>query len=140
MIGKHAMSLLAATILCYACGNSSQQDEAITNTDTGVAQAFIRATLDNKVEQATELMIKDSTNLQLMDVFKTSITKMGADKIKLHKEAMIIVNELIPVVNDSLTIFNYSLSYEKDKKSKLKMVRVNGQWRVDFKYTFSGNL
>ena len=31
-------------------------------------------------------------------------------------------------------------TFKKDKTNKLKMVRINGQWMVDLKYTFSGNL
>jgi len=60
-------------------------------------------------------------------------------KLEKNKDADIIVNE-VSYVTDTVCIFNYSNSYAKDVKTKLKLVRINNKWQVDLKYTFSGNL
>ena len=42
-------------------------------------------------------------------------------------------------LSDSVTIITYSNTY-KNKPSKLKMVKKNNEWLVDFKYTFNSNM
>ena len=67
--------------------------------------------------------------------FKTK----SKEELEQYKNADIIVNE-VNNVSDSVTIVNYSNTYKKLEKNKVKVVRVNGRWFIDFKYTFSGNL
>jgi len=59
--------------------------------------------------------------------------------LEYYRNADIIINE-ISTVSDSVSIVNYSTSFLRNKSNKLKMVKVNGQWLVDLKYTFSGNM
>lgn len=40
--------------------------------------------------------------------------------------------------NDSTTIINYANSYMK-KPMEIKVVRVNNEWWIDFKYTSAGD-
>jgi hypothetical protein len=42
-------------------------------------------------------------------------------------------------VNDSTTVINYSNDY-MNKPMEIKVIRSNNEWKVDFKYTYSGNL
>jgi hypothetical protein len=56
-----------------------------------------------------------------------------------YSKASININEVADVVADSVTIISYSNSYRK-RSQKIKVVKYNGDWVVDFKYTFSGNL
>ena len=66
--------------------------------------------------------------------------KMKPDEKEGYKNSNIIIgNDGVENVSDSVAIINYSNTF-KNKPSKIKLVRVNGQWLVDFKYTFSGNL
>jgi hypothetical protein len=53
------------------------------------------------------------------------------------RDANIIIDSTHQV-SDSVTIITYSNTY-KNVPSKLKMVKHNNEWLVDFKYTFLGN-
>ena len=55
--------------------------------------------------------------------------------VKKYKEADIIVNE-IKQTNDSVTLVNFSNTFKKATKNEVKVVRVNGKWKVDLKHTF----
>jgi hypothetical protein len=63
--------------------------------------------------------------------------KPAADK-EGFKNANIIIDST-QTVSDSVTIINYSNTYKK-KPSKIKLVKKNNEWLVDFKYTFLDSL
>lgn len=118
---------------------SSCNKNAIPNTDIDVARAFIKDILENNFKEAEPLIFKEETNKQYFDLFKKEYESKSKEDLENYKKADIIINEISPV-NDSTSIVNYSNSFKRDKSNKLKMVKVDGQWLVDLKYTFSGNL
>ncbi|MEJ7587513.1 MAG: hypothetical protein WKI04_08125 [Ferruginibacter sp.] len=124
---------------------SSCNESKVPNTDIDVARAFITDILKNEFDEAEKFVLKDTgnlkedTNKQYFDLFKKDYESKSKDELANYRDAYIIINELSNV-NDSVSIVNYSNSFKKDKTNKVKMVRVNGQWLVDLKYTFSGNL
>jgi hypothetical protein len=59
---------------------------------------------------------------------------MNADDKRGYREASINMHD-VRQVNDSTTIVNYSNSFMK-KNDSLRVVRSDGQWLVDFKYSF----
>ncbi|MEO6731003.1 MAG: hypothetical protein ABIN01_07280 [Ferruginibacter sp.] len=127
--------LAVALILTFSSCNKN----AVPNTDIDVASAFIKDILENNFKEAETLIFKEETNKQYFDLFKKEYESKSKDELDNYKKADIIINEISPV-NDSTSIVNYSNSFKRDKSNKLKMVKVNGQWLVDLKYTFSGNL
>jgi hypothetical protein len=132
------MKILFAAIyvlLLSACATPDQ----VPNTDIDVASAFIRNILENNFKEAEKLVLQEETNKQFLELFKKDYNSKNKSELENYRNADIIINEISPV-NDSVSIINYSNSYKRDKSSKLKMVRVNGQWLVDLKYTFSGNM
>jgi hypothetical protein len=122
-------------LLLYSCNT----EKNVPNTDIDVARAFIRDVLENKFAEAEELVLKEETNKEYFDLFKKQYKSKSKSELENYRNADIIINEISPV-NDSVSIINYSNSFRRDKNSKVKMVRVNGQWLVDLKYTFSGNM
>ena len=133
---KNFFPLIAVFILLFSC--STKKDQAVT--DTEVAQAFIRSTLDNNIEEAKKYMLKDDQNTQLIETYSRLYVKQPAAKTEGFKKADIIINQIEPMVNDSLEIIYYTNSYDTKEKNKLKLIRVDGKWLIDFKYTVSGNL
>ncbi|UEG48695.1 hypothetical protein LK994_08605 [Ferruginibacter lapsinanis] len=129
-------SALFCLLLLYSCNNK----KTIPNTDMDVARTFIKDVLVNDLKEANTLVLKDETNKQYFDLFEKQYESIGKEELENYKNADIIIKEITNVVADSITIINYSTSYKKEKNNKLKMVKVNGQWLVDLKYTFSGNL
>ncbi|MGB4846154.1 MAG: hypothetical protein WBP16_16925 [Ferruginibacter sp.] len=135
MIKRYLLLLLLPAII-FSCGTETEKKPT---TDTGVARAFIRNILDNNFKEAEQYLLKDETNTQIFERFKKQYSEKDKAVLEKYKEAYIIVNEK-SYVTDTVCIFNYSNSYMKDNKTVLKIVRVNGEWLVDLKYTISGNL
>jgi len=135
MIRTAIYTLLLALGLAACSGSGDKKVE----TDIDVANVFIRDMLDNKLKDAEGLVLPDEENKQYFEVIRQQYSKKDAAELEKYKSSSIIINEVSPV-NDSVSIVNYSNSYNKQDKNKLKMVRKEGKWLVDLKYTFSGNL
>jgi hypothetical protein len=130
---------LTAGALALFCLVACNNEKKTPNSDIGVAQAFIKDILENNFKEAETFVLKEETNQQYFDLFKKEFESKSPAELESFKKADIIINEISPV-NDSVSIVNYSNSFKRDKSNKVKMVRINGQWLVDLKYTFSGNL
>ena len=130
-------------LFCFAVStfflscNTGEKSAAVTDTD--VATAFIRNILDNKPDAAEKYVLDDESNRQYLQIIREQYRKKNKAELDKYKNANIIINE-ISYVTDSIRIVNYSNSYDRAMKNKVKLVRIQGKWLVDLKYTFSGNL
>lgn len=97
------------------------------------ATEFIRATLDGNYDKALFYVYKDSaqTNSMMLKRWKEGYDKLPAEEKVSFKEANIIVINT-EKANDSTTSFTYSNSF-KQQKTTLKVIRVQGEWTIDFK-------
>ena len=136
MIKKFGFLFIVAAI-AFSCKDKTEKEPV---ADHEVARAFVRHLLDNNFTQAEQYLLKDETNIQMFERFKAQYSKQDKAILERYKEADIIVHETSYVVADSIYIYNYSNSYKPANKSVLKLVRMDGKWLVDLKYTFSGNL
>ena len=132
------LTFLLSLIFCLAISSCNNEKKS-TNTDIEVARVFIKDILESNFKDAETFVLKEETNQQFFELFKKEFESKSKSELESFKNADIIINEISPI-NDSVSIINYSNSFKKDKINKLKMVRINGQWMVDLKYTFSGNL
>jgi hypothetical protein len=126
--------LLLLFILPFAC--NQKEDKPATALDTG--RAFIRASLDGDFEAAEKFLLKDTLNTQLFASYKRLFNRLPAEKKKNYRSASYTINKYLDV-DDSTTIINYSNSY-MNKPMEIKVVRLNKEWSIDFKYISSGNL
>jgi len=128
---KHFFAVfLSCLFLLTACEGKKD----IPNTDIEVARAFIKDILENNFKDAGQLVLPGEANDQYFSLFKKFFESKSAAELEQYKKADIVVNEIIPV-NDSTTVVDYSNSYKRSEKSKLKVVKVNGQWLIDLKDT-----
>ncbi len=127
--------IILSTIL-FSC-NSKEKKAPVTDTD--VATAFIRDILDDHISDAEQYVLKDESNQQYFDIIRQQYAKKDKAELEKYKAADIIINE-ISYVTDTICIVNYSNTYNKILKDKVKVVRVDGKWLIDLKYTFSGNM
>ncbi|MFT3911025.1 MAG: hypothetical protein QM737_16520 [Ferruginibacter sp.] len=132
MIRKLLAAILSIVII-YSCSNKKENP----STAIGAGSAFIRATLDGDFTSAESLLLKDTQNLQLFDVYKINYERLPAKERKSYKDASYNINDF-KELNDTVKLINYSNDYMK-KPMDLKIVRVNSEWKIDFKYTFAGN-
>ena len=128
--------LLAFALILFSCNNNRQETP---KTDIEVATAFIRDILDNKPGNAEQYLLKDETNKGYFQSFREQYRRKDKAELDKYKASEIVINE-ISNITDSVSIINYSNTYKRDLKNKLKLIRINGQWLIDLKYTFSGNL
>lgn len=128
--------LLLVSAFTASCNNEQKKAPV---TDIEVANTFVRDLLDNNFTDAEAYLLKDETNNQLFERFKKQYNKQNEATLAKYKQSDIIVNET-SYVADSIFIFNYSNTFNSKDKTVLKLVRMNGKWLVDLKYTFSGNL
>ncbi len=132
---KKTLTFLLLITLAYSCSNEKEK-RPTTALDTG--RSFIRASLDGDFEITQQLILKDTQNLQLFESYKMLYKRMPAEKKKNYKSASYEINKYLDL-DDSTTIINYSNSY-MHKPMEIKVVRMNNEWCIDFKYISSGNL
>ena len=130
------LCFVALLTLLISCKDSGKK---IPQTDIDVATTFIRDILDNKLDDAEQFLLKDEANQQYFEIIKEQYHKKDKAELEKYKNADILVGET-SYVSDTIYIFPYSNTYKRTSKNKLKLVRMNGKWLVDLKYTFSGNL
>jgi hypothetical protein len=99
---------------------------------------FIRAVLDGDYKKGELYVLPDEEDIRIYKRYTDYMKKRSPEELQGLKDASIIVNKIEPV-NDTVQIINYANSYSK-KPMDIKVVKQDGQWWVDFKYTFSGNL
>jgi len=134
MTQKLILSFLVLIMLC-SCSEKKTGRPA-TALDTG--RHFIRASLDGNFDNAGLLILKDSQNAQLFESYKMYYSRLDKTKKNNYKNASYTINKYADI-DDSTTIINYSNSF-MNKPMEIKLVKVNKEWNVDFKYTYSGNL
>jgi hypothetical protein len=99
------------------------------------ARNFIRSALDGNWRDARRFMLRDSTNTQLLDAYENNYqSHMNREDKRGYHESTITLYDTRQL-NDSVSIINYSNSYKKQKDS-LRVVRNDGVWVVDLKYSF----
>lgn len=114
-----------------SCDNSPE----IRKTDPlESGRGFIEASLQGDWDLAQKYLLQDSTNLEYFNGLKDFNSKRSKEEKDGYKNANILIDSNTKL-SDSVTVISYSNTY-KMKPAKLKMVRRNDEWLVDFKYSF----
>lgn len=129
---KVFLALVIITVSCKRSAEISRKDPL----ESG--RGFIESSLKGDYEEAEKYILQDSTNMEYFNGMKDFNSKRSNDEKKGYRDANILIDST-QQLSDSVTIIIYSNTY-KNKSSKLKMIRKNNEWFVDFKYTFNGNL
>jgi hypothetical protein len=99
------------------------------------ARNFIRAALDGKYSDAMFYMLPDSVNINFLDVAERNYQRTSQENKDGYRSASINVISIKEPVKDSVSIIIYSNSF-KNNADTLKVIKINGQWLVDFKYLY----
>lgn len=120
----------------FSCNTPEGFKEPEDPLDAG--REFVRAVLDGDYEKANLYLLNDPEDQELYKRYQSYMKKTPkTEKLQL-KSSSIVINK-VETLSDSVTIINYSNSYTM-KPTDLKVVKVGTSWKVDFSYTFSGNL
>ena len=130
---KKILYLSSFLLFCfYACKNEDKQKTAQSENDVDAVRNFLQSALYGDYEKAKIYMLPDSANEERMNAVKR--VKRSPEEQKGLAGASINIHNVNPV-NDSTTIVIYSNSF-KNNWDTLKIVKLKGQWLVDFKYLF----
>ena len=115
------------------------EKKSLPDSDIDVARTFIRNIQDNNFDEAANFILTDQENKAALAKLKKDAKSKSTSELEKYQMADIIIDEIEPL-NDSVSLINYAISSNRTQKNKLKLIKRNGQWLVDLKYTFSGNL
>lgn len=131
------ISFLFLQFFCACNSNTTDRSDtaATSENDVDAARNFIRSALDGQYDQARRLVVNDATNNEWIDLFERNYqSRMTPADKRGYREASINIRS-VRQLSDSTTVVHYSNSYKKAADS-VKVVRRNGSWLVDLKYSF----
>ena len=99
---------------------------------------FIRALLDGDYEKGSLYVLNDPEDQEIFKRYERYMKKQPQKELLNLKSASIIINTM-ENQGDSISIINFSNSHSM-KPMDLKVVKADGEWKIDLSYTFSGNL
>ncbi len=124
--------LIAFTIIISSCSHAIDRSDPLVS-----GRGFIEASLKGDYRMAKNYLLEDSTNLEYFEGLKNFNSKMSREDRHGYADANIIIDSSI-TPSDSVDFIYYTNTF-KNKPSKIKMVKKNKDWLVDFKYTFRDN-
>lgn len=131
-------TFILGLFLFFSCNNPEKEYQKPESAiDAG--REFIEQALKGKFNAANQYMLQDEDNQFWLAKWNKEYNNSPEQDKAGYSKAAITIYEVTDVVPDSVTIINFSNSYRK-RQQKIKVVKSNGDWKVDFKYTFSGNL
>ena len=131
MKGLSAVLITLCLLLSCSGGKEKYPDTAL---DAG--RSFIRASLDGDFDKARTYILTNNENAGYFDSFRRYYERLPAQQKENYRKASYEINK-ITEVNDSATLINYSNSY-MNKPIDILVVRKEGKWMIDFRYTYSG--
>jgi hypothetical protein len=134
-MNKVIISMLAVILIITACNHSA---EVSKKDPLESGRGFIESSLKGDYDEAKKYLLQDSINIQYFEGLENFNSKRNDDEKEGYKNANIIIDST-QQLSDSVAIITYSNTF-KNIPSKLKMVKKNNEWLVDFKYTFNTNL
>ena len=132
------VSFLFLQFFCACSGSEGEKSGEVTTSENDVdaARNFIRSALDGKYDRARKFMIQDSANNDYLDLAQRNYeSRMDPEDKRGYRESSINIHGLRQL-DDSTTVVSYSNSFKK-KNDSLKVVRRDGNWLVDLKYSFT---
>ncbi len=120
--------------LLYSCKSNDKQTANKSENNIDAARNFIRAALDGKFNEARNYLLIDSINSNWMDVAERSYQRADQAIKDGYRSSSINVHQ-VKSLNDSTAIIIYSNTFKNDHDT-LKVLKLNGEWLVDFKYLY----
>lgn len=130
--------ILVFSLLCLAACSPVSKEYPVAENGFDAGREFIDACLKGDFEKAAFYMLKDSVNSGYLKNIESLYRKNNREGRQQLREASINIREVDDLNQDS-SIINYNNSFDTTAH-KVKVIRKNGQWLVDLKYTYNPNL
>lgn len=131
---KQLLLLALPIALIVSCkGNKSTTYQKAADAEEA-GREFVRASLDGEYDKAQFFLYRDSshTNITLLDKWRNDYNKLPEEDKINYKDASIIALRVQPI-NDSTAYYVYTNSFKQKDTTTLRIVRIKGEWLVDFK-------
>ncbi len=132
---KLFFNIFISLAIITSCNNNNYP---VAENAFDAGREFIDGGLKGDFNKAKFYMLKDSVNIILLNKLEAAYNDNSAPVQEQYKNASIIINDE-EAIDASTHIIYYKNSYDKIAR-KVKIVKVNGDWLVDFKYSLNGNL
>ncbi len=126
---------VVSMLFLSACDQKVRVNANNDPLETG--RQFIEAALKGNYEEAKKYVLPDSVNIEYFNGLVKFNDRLSEKEKEGYKNANIIINSA-DNLSDSVTIINYSNTF-KNTPAKIRLVKINNEWMVDFKYTFLEN-
>jgi hypothetical protein len=114
---------------------SDKNDKAATAENAfDAAGMFLHSVLDGKFDEAKKMMVQDEENIEWLDETEKKYVRLPGEEKRNMRESDPTIYETRKL-SDSISIIYYSNSYN-NRKDSVKLVKTQGTWLVDLKYTF----
>ena len=133
---KYAVCLVMFLAIFSSCSSDKAYDPA--DNALVATQQFLSGCLKGDFKQAGYYLLEDSTNKAQLKGLKEAYYQNNADQRMAYRSANVIIQN-DEVLSVDAEVITYQNSYDKVTR-KLKSVKTEEGWKVDLKYTFSGNL
>jgi hypothetical protein len=133
---KKTFAYLILIFALISCNEPEGFKEAEDPLDAG--REFIRAVLNGDYEKASLYIDENEEDKELFNRYQQYMKKQPQKERLQLKSSSIIINK-IEKLGDTASIINFSNSYTM-KPMDLKIIQSNKKWKVDFSFTFSGNM
>ena len=133
-----SIAIISSFLFLIACNNSDKEAETKSDNDMDAARNFLDAALKGDYKDASTYMLKDSANLEYLNVTERGYQHLSPDEKAKLKAASLRFYDTNQI-NDSTTITVFANSYKNDMDT-LRILRINGQWLVDLKYLFEHDM
>jgi hypothetical protein len=132
--------ILTSVLIVLSILMGCSQPEGFTSPEDPLdaGREFIRALLDGDYEKGSLYVLDDPEDQEIFRRYERYMKKQPQKELLNLKSSSIIINK-IENSGDSISVINFSNSHSM-KPMDLKVVKVNGEWKIDLSYTFSGNL
>lgn len=127
-------SLLVTLMMAIAC-NNAQYSPPESALDAG--SQFINAIFKGDFKYAHKLILADEANKKFLKKLEDDYFNRSNDDKEHLRHSSIHVKSVDNISNDT-TIINFTNSYD-NKPTIIKIIKQNNSWKIDLKYTFSGN-
>lgn len=130
--------LIFCIAMVFVFGCSTKEEKPNPQDDLETAQFFLQSFSKGNYELCKEFMLPNPSNDSLLNSqIKIFEGKTATQKKEIEESSIIIHNR--EEVSQTQTIITYNTSVNKTVY-KLKLVKQETKWVVDFGYTFNGNL
>lgn len=132
---RNRILYLFTAVLLFIAGCTEPEGFKKPEDALDAAREFVRAVLDGDYKRAELYVLPEEDDIRLFNRYKDYMKKQPEKERLGLKSSSILVNK-VEQLNDSVSIVNYSNSFSK-KPMDIRVIKKDGEWWVDFSYTFS---